>query len=85
MSPINNKDLIFLSELRQKPCTMTGLHETTFLVQNLLLTIQWFNAVAFRDTFACLGHRAILDILLIIIVNGEFPEVSCISLDITFY
>ena len=53
LGPINNEGLTFLSDLGQKLCTVTGdPRETTFLFQRLSLTIQRFNAVAFRGTFA---------------------------------
>jgi hypothetical protein len=53
LGPINSESMTFLSDLRQKLCTATGdQRETSFLFQRLSLTIQRFNAVAFRGTFA---------------------------------
>ena len=53
LGPINSEGMTFLSDLGQKLCTATGdQRETSFLFQRLSLTIQRFNAVAFRRTFA---------------------------------
>ena len=53
LGPINNEGLTFLSDLGKTLGNTTGdPRETTFLFQRISLTIQRFNAVAFRGTFA---------------------------------
>ena len=53
MGPINTEGQVFLSDLGSKLSLVTGdTRETSFLYQRLSLTIQRFNAVAFRGTFA---------------------------------
>jgi len=53
LGPINCEGLSFLSELGQKLRATTGeMRETAFLFQRISITIQRFNAVAFRGTFA---------------------------------
>src|SRR6218665_2283617 len=53
LGPINCEGLSFLSELGQKLRATTGeMRETAFLFQRISITIQRFNAVAFRGTFS---------------------------------
>ena len=55
MGPINKDGLDFLSALGLNLRTSTGdVRETTFLFQRLALTVQRFNAVAFKGTFTTL-------------------------------
>ena len=52
MGPINSEGHVFLSDLGQKLSMVTGdPRETSFLYQRISLTIQRFNAIAFRGTF----------------------------------
>lgn len=53
MGPINSEGLAFLSDLGQKLSLVSGdPRETSFLYQRFSLTMQRFNALAFRGTFA---------------------------------
>src|SRR6218665_3051344 len=53
LGPINGEGLSSFSELGQKLRATTGeMRETAFLFQRISITIQRFNAVAFRGTFA---------------------------------
>ena len=53
MGPINDEGRDFLSELGRKTSMITGdPRETSFLFQRISLTIQRFNSIAFRGTFA---------------------------------
>lgn len=52
LGPINSEGQDLLSELGHKLSTVTGeQRETTFLYQRISMTIQRFNAVAFKGTF----------------------------------
>ena len=52
MGPINSEGLVFLSELGQKLSLVSGdPRETSFLFQRFSITMQRFNALAFRGTF----------------------------------
>ena len=53
MGPINHEGHGFLSDLGKKLSVVTGdPRETSFLYQRISLTIQRYNAIAFRGTFA---------------------------------
>ena len=52
MGPVCSAGLVFLSSLGKNLSTVSGdARETSYLFQRLALTIQRFNAVAFRGTF----------------------------------
>ena len=52
MGPVFSAGLAFLSSLGKNLSTVSGdARETSYLFQRLALTIQRFNAVAFRGTF----------------------------------
>ena len=59
MGPINTEGQAFLSDLGRKLSAITGEpRETSFLYQRISLTIQRFNTIAFRGTFASQNNDA---------------------------
>ena len=59
MDPVCSAGLAFLSSLGKNLSTVSGdARETSYLFQWLALTIQRFNAVAFRSTFNTLDPGA---------------------------
>ena len=53
LGPINNSGLDFIKDLGKRLTLSSGdIRETSYLFQRMSTTIQRFNAVAFRGTFA---------------------------------
>ena len=59
LGPINREGLAFMSEIGRRLTSISGdTRETNFLFQNLSVTVQRFNAVAYQGTMSKLPKTA---------------------------